>query len=82
MSKGKAPGQVVRGEFGNGPMHYRPSQFIPRDEIVEIFKDAPRLDYERFRADIDAHVDPGAWGWDDWRAWSDRHFGRVGPTDN
>jgi len=73
---------VVRGEFGNGPRRYRPSQFIPRDEIVEIFKDLPYIDYERFRADIDAHVDPSAWGRDDWEAWADRHLGSARADQN
>lgn len=82
MNKGKVPGRVVRGEFGNAPVRYRPTQFKPRDELVEIFKDAPRLDYERFRADIDAYVDPSAWGWDDWKTWSDRHLGRAGPAND
>lgn len=82
MNKGKTPGRVARAEFGNAPIRYRPRQFVPRDELGEIFKDAPRIDYERFRADIDAHVDPSAWGWDDWNAWSDRHVGRAGSADN
>ena len=55
-------------------IHYRPGQFVPRDELVAAFKGLPCLDYEELRADIDAHVDPSPWGWDDWKAWADRYF--------
>jgi hypothetical protein len=81
MNKGKMPGCVVRGEFGNAPIHYRPRQFVPRDELLAAFKDAPCIDYEELREDIDAVADPAPWGWDDWEARSDRHVGRDRPTE-
>jgi prevent-host-death family protein len=31
--------------------------FISRDEFVALFEGAPHIDYEQFRADIDAYVD-------------------------
>jgi antitoxin (DNA-binding transcriptional repressor) of toxin-antitoxin stability system len=33
-------------------------QFVPRDVVVAAFKGAPSIDFEQFRADIDAHIDP------------------------
>lgn len=39
------------------PIKKRKRTFIPGDEFVALFKGAPRIDYERFRADIDAYVD-------------------------
>jgi antitoxin (DNA-binding transcriptional repressor) of toxin-antitoxin stability system len=31
--------------------------FIPTDELKEIFAHSPRIDYAKFRADIDAGID-------------------------
>jgi prevent-host-death family protein len=36
---------------------YRPRQFISRRAFVELFDGSPPIDYDRFRADIDAHAD-------------------------
>ena len=35
----------------------RRRKFIPKEEFLALFKGAPQIDYERFRADIDAYVD-------------------------
>ena len=35
-----------------------PRRWVPREVIAEYFRTAPRLDWEEFRADIDAVVDP------------------------
>lgn len=35
-----------------------PKRFVSREECIAAFADAPRIDYERFRADLDAVVDP------------------------
>ncbi|MEX2448215.1 MAG: type II toxin-antitoxin system prevent-host-death family antitoxin [Solirubrobacterales bacterium] len=32
-------------------------KFISRDEFIGLFEGAPHIDYERFRADVDAHLD-------------------------
>lgn len=32
--------------------------FVPRDEVLEAFRGAPRIDYAQFRADLDAVADP------------------------
>ncbi len=49
---------VTRNGVPVGELHpYRPRQFVPRDVLVSAFKGALRIDYEKFRADIDAHVD-------------------------
>ncbi|MBK5219453.1 MAG: type II toxin-antitoxin system prevent-host-death family antitoxin [Thermoleophilia bacterium] len=32
-------------------------QFVPRETIAKVFAAAPAIDYEQFRADIDAFVD-------------------------
>jgi prevent-host-death family protein len=36
---------------------YRRRQFVPRDVVVATFKGAPHIDYEEFRADVDAILD-------------------------
>jgi prevent-host-death family protein len=36
---------------------YRRRQWVPAEELVRLFKGAPRIDYEQFRRDIDAYVD-------------------------
>lgn len=53
-------------------------QLIPRDELLAVFEDAPTIDYEELRADLDAVADQTPWGWDDWEAWADRHVRRGG----
>jgi antitoxin (DNA-binding transcriptional repressor) of toxin-antitoxin stability system len=35
----------------------RPRQFVPREALLAAFAGAPKIDYERLRADIDAVVD-------------------------
>jgi prevent-host-death family protein len=32
-------------------------RFVSRDEVLEAFRGAPRIDYHRLRADLDAVVD-------------------------
>jgi prevent-host-death family protein len=39
------------------PIDRRRRQFIPKEELVALFEGAAHIDYEQFRADIDAHVD-------------------------
>jgi prevent-host-death family protein len=43
----------------------RPRRFVPKATVLAAFANAPRIDYERLRADIDAIVDqdptPRAW---------------------
>lgn len=48
-------------------------QFIPRDELLAAFKDAPVIDYDELRADLDAHADPSPKDWYAWAASTDRH---------
>lgn len=31
---------------------------VPRDEVLRLFRGAPRIDFARYRADVDAVVDP------------------------
>ena len=35
----------------------RQRRFVPIDEVVEMFAGAPHIDYEQFRADVDAILD-------------------------
>lgn len=35
----------------------RRRKFIPKEEFLALFEGAPHIDYEQFRADIDAYVD-------------------------
>jgi prevent-host-death family protein len=37
------------------PLHRK--RFIPAETLVALFRGAPEVDYERFRADLDAVVD-------------------------
>lgn len=39
------------------PLEKRKPTFISREALVAAFEGAPHIDYERFRADIDAYVD-------------------------
>jgi len=39
------------------PIQRRKRRFIPKEELLALFEGAPPIDYERFRADIDAFVD-------------------------
>jgi prevent-host-death family protein len=32
-------------------------RFVPTEELIEALRGAPRIDYQRFRADLDAVVD-------------------------
>ncbi|MFY9586008.1 MAG: type II toxin-antitoxin system prevent-host-death family antitoxin [Actinomycetota bacterium] len=36
---------------------YKRRQFVPRDVLIDALKDAPSIDYEELRADIDRYVD-------------------------
>jgi hypothetical protein len=38
----------------------RRGRFVRSDTLVELFRDAPRVDYERFRADVDHVLDQDA----------------------
>jgi prevent-host-death family protein len=35
----------------------RRRRFVPAEELIEAFRGAPRIDYKRLRADLDAVVD-------------------------
>ncbi len=35
----------------------RRRRFVPTDELIAAFRGAPRIDFKRFRKDIDAFVD-------------------------
>ena len=35
--------------------------FVPSEVVLEAFKNAPRVDYKQFRADLDAIAHPGLW---------------------
>lgn len=39
------------------PIQRRRRKFIPKEELLALFEGAPPVDYEQFRADIDAFVD-------------------------
>jgi prevent-host-death family protein len=39
------------------PTQRRKRKFIPKAELLALFEGAPHIDYEQFRADIDAFVD-------------------------
>lgn len=36
---------------------YKRRQFVPTDVLIDALKDAPSIDYEELRADIDRYVD-------------------------
>jgi hypothetical protein len=57
MNKDKMPGRVARDKFGDAPIRYRPRQLVPARELAKALSDAPTIDYEELRADIDAFVD-------------------------
>ncbi len=71
------PGGVAH----EGRPHKR-RQFVPARELAEALADLPPIDYEQFRADVDAFADPTPWGWDDWQTWGDRHLGRDSSDDD
>jgi prevent-host-death family protein len=35
----------------------RRRRFVPRETLISMFKDGPRIDYKEFRADLDATID-------------------------
>jgi antitoxin (DNA-binding transcriptional repressor) of toxin-antitoxin stability system len=39
------------------PIQRHKRKFIPKEELLALFEGAPHIDYEQFRADIDAFVD-------------------------
>ncbi|WP_423922841.1 type II toxin-antitoxin system Phd/YefM family antitoxin [Candidatus Poriferisodalis sp.] len=41
------------------PLHDR--HFVPAEVLLEAFKGAPKIDYQQFRADLDALADPSPW---------------------
>ena len=41
------------------PLHDR--HFVPAEIWLEAFKGAPTIDYQKFRADLDALADPSPW---------------------
>lgn len=72
---------LTHRRFGGGPVDPPPGQqrrFIPRDELLAAFEGAPEIDLAELRAESDAYIDPSAWCWDDWEAWTDRHIRRGG----
>jgi hypothetical protein len=42
-------------------------------ELADALANAPSIDYEQLRADLDAVADPGLKDWYDWAARSGRH---------
>jgi hypothetical protein len=46
--------------------------------LLAAFEGAPEIDLAELRAESDAYIDPSAWCWDDWEAWTDRHIRRGG----
>jgi antitoxin (DNA-binding transcriptional repressor) of toxin-antitoxin stability system len=40
-------------------------QFVSRNAVAKAFAGAPSIDFDRFRADLDAHVDPSPREWPD-----------------
>lgn len=40
-------------------------QFVSRETVAKLFSGAPSLDYEQFRADLDADLDPSPREWPD-----------------
>ena len=51
-------------------------QFVPARELATALADAPVIDYEELRRDLDAYVDPRPKDWYAWAARTDRHIGR------
>lgn len=39
------------------PVRQRRRTFVPVDEVLEAFASAPRIDFRRFREDVDSVVD-------------------------
>jgi hypothetical protein len=56
MSKGNPKRRAKQAGIGDGAPHQR-RQFVPAQELAEALADAPKIDYEELRADIDAYVD-------------------------
>ena len=48
----------VRRTDQRQPGEQPPRRFVPRDVLMQAARTAPRIDAERFRADIDALIDP------------------------
>ena len=48
----------VRRTDQRQPGEEPPRRFVPRDVLIQAARTAPRIDAERFRADIDALIDP------------------------
>lgn len=42
-----------------GPIGRR--HFLPAHEVLEAFRNAPRVDYQQLRADLDAYIDQDPW---------------------
>jgi hypothetical protein len=51
-------------------------QFVPAKELAEALADAPVIDYEELRRDLDAVADPSPKDWYAWAARTDRHVCR------
>jgi hypothetical protein len=51
----------------------RRRRFVPARELAEALADAPSIDYEQLRADLDAVAGPGSKDWYEWAAGARRH---------
>jgi len=40
---------------------FRDRYFVPSEVVLEVFKGTPKVDYKKFRADLDALADPSPW---------------------
>ncbi len=44
-------------------MPIRKRRFVPKEELLERFKGLEPIDFKRFRADVDAFMDPSPRDW-------------------
>jgi len=51
----------------------RRRRFVPAGELADALADAPAIDYEQLRADLDAVADPGSKDWYEWAEGARRH---------
>jgi hypothetical protein len=63
---------VTVGGTESDPALRKRRQLIPAKELAKALADAPSIDYEQLRADLDAAADPSP---KDWYAWSARAAG-------
>ena len=74
MKHGVSDKRPGRSGGGSEPRPGKRRQFVPARELAEALADIPPIDYEQFRADIDAVFDDGGpKDWYEWAARTDRH---------